>query len=134
MTRKEFEDITGITDFTDEYYHNVIEEGYYRCSMDKEAYCKAVVFLVGNPLLEEWVGRMKNSNDLNEIYRREQKEDTELMLAIAEQIRYTAEGQAKVLEDRAADRIGRKKTILYKASKNLGLTADDLNYIKNNLQ
>lgn len=134
MTRKEFEDITGITDFTDEYYHNVIEEGYYRCSMDKEAYCKAVVFLVGNPLLEEWVGRMKNSNDLNEIYRREQKEDAELMLDIAEQIRATSERQANELEARAAERMGRKGMILYKVTMSIELTADDLDYLKNNLR
>lgn len=134
MTRKDFEDRTGITDFTDEYYHNVIEEGYYRSDMDEDAYCAAVAPLVGNPLLKNWVSRMTNASFLLDIYRREQKEDTELMLAIAEQIRYTAEGQAKILEDRAAERMGRKGMIIYKAAKSLGLTADDLNYIKNNLQ
>lgn len=134
MTRKEFEDITGITNFTDEYYHDIIEEGYYRTSLDKFDYCAAVAPLVNNPLLEEWVSRMKNGSALCDIYRRDQKEDTELMLDIAEQIRYTAEGQAKILEDRAAERMGRKGMIIYKAAKGLGLTADDLNYIKNNLQ
>lgn len=134
MTRKEFEDRTGITNFTDEYYHNIIEEGYYRSSMDEDDYCAAVAPLVNNPLLEDWVSRMKNDSALLDIYRSGQREDTELMLAIAEQIRYTAEGQAIALEARAADRMGRKGMILYKVTKNLGMTDDDINYIKNNLQ
>ncbi len=134
MTRKEFEDRTGITDFTDEYYHNIIEEGYYRSDMDKDTYCKAVVFLVGNPLLKNWVGRMKNASACIDIYRREQQEDAELMLDIAEQIRNTAEGQAKELEARATERMGRKGMILYKVARSIELTADDLDYIKNNLR
>jgi hypothetical protein len=134
MTRKEFEDRTGITDFTDEYYHNVIEEGYYRSDMDKDAYCAAVAPLVGNPLLKAWVGRMTNASACIDIYRREQQEDAELMLDIAEQIRDTAEGQAKVLEDRAAERMGRKGMILYKVARSIELTADDLDYLKNNLR
>lgn len=134
MTRKEFEERTGITDFTDEYYKMVIEEGYYLSTMDKDAYCAAVATMVGNPLLEEWVGRMRVSSDCNKIYRREQREDAELMLDIAEQIRETAEEQAKQLEERAAERLGRKWMILYKAAKSLELTADDMDYIKENLR
>ena len=134
MTRKEFEDRTGITDFTDEYYHNFIEEGYYRSDMDKDAYCKAVAPLVNNPLLTAWVSRMTNSSCCVDIYRREQQEDAELMLDIAEQIRATAEGQANVLEARAAERMGRKGMILYKVARSIELTADDLDYLKNNLR
>lgn len=133
MTRKEFEERTGITNFTDEYYKMVIEEGYYLSTMDKDAYCAAVATMVGNPLLEEWVGRMRVSSDCNKIYRREQREDAELMLDIAEQIRETAEEQAKQLEERAAERLGRKWMILYKVARSCELTADDLEYIKDNL-
>ena len=134
MTRTEFEDRTGITDFSDEYYHDIIEEGYYRSDMDKDAYCKAVVFLVGNPLLKNWVDRMKNASACIDIYRRDQQEDAELMLDIAKQIRATAEGQAKELEARATERMGRKGMILYKVARSIELTADDLDYIKNNLR
>lgn len=134
MTRKEFEDRTGITNFTDEYYTDVIEQGYYFTLMDKDAYCKAVAPMIGNPLLKEWIGRLRNSSDCNKIYRREQQEDAELMLDIAEQIRDTAEGQAKELEARAADRMGSKEMILYKVARSIELTADDLDYLKNNLR
>lgn len=137
MTRKEFEDRTGITDFSDEYYHNIIEEGYYRSDMDKDAYCAAVAPLVGNPLLTAWVSRMTNASCCVDIYRREQQEDAELMLDIAEQIRATAEGQAEVLEARATERMGRKGMIIYKvarSARSIELTVDDLDYIKNNLR
>lgn len=134
MTRKEFEERTGITEFTDEYYHNTIEEGYYLSTMDKDAYCAAVATMVGNPLLKEWVSRMRNSSDCNKIYRREQQEDAELMLDVAEQIRETAEEQAKELEERAAERLGRKGMILYKVARSCELTADDMEYIKENLR
>lgn len=134
MTRKEFEERTGITNFTDEYYHDIIEEGYYRTTLDEDAYCAAVAPMVNNPLLEDWVSRMKNSSALIDIYSRERRDDTELMLAIADQIRYTAEGQAIALEARASDRMGRKEMILYKVTKSLGMTADDMNYIKENLR
>lgn len=134
MTRKEFEDRTGITDITDEYYHNIIEEGYYRSDMDKDAYCETVAPLVKSPLLKAWVCRMTASSCCVDIYRREQQEDAELMLDIAEQIRATAEGQANVLEARAAERLGRKGMILYKVARSIELTADDLDYLKNNLR
>ena len=134
MTRKEFEDRTGITDFTDEYYHNFIEEGYYRSDMDKDAYCKAVAPLVNNPLLTAWVSRMTIASACIDIYRREQQEDAELMLDIVEKIRNTAEEQAKELESRAAERMGRKGMILYKVARSIELTADDIDYIKNNLR
>lgn len=134
MTRKEFEERTGITNFTDEYYHDIIEEGYYRTALGEDAYCAAVAPMVNNPLLEDWVSRMKNSSALIDIYIRERRDDSELMLAIAEQIRYTAEGQAIALEARASDRMGRKEMILYKVTKSLGMTADDMNYIKENLR
>lgn len=134
MTRKEFEDRTGITDITDEYYHNIIEEGYYRSDMDKDAYCAAVAPLVGNQLLTSWVGRMTNASACIDIYRREQQEDAELMMDIAEQISATAEGQAKVLEARATERMGRKGMILYTVARSCELTADDLDYIKENLR
>lgn len=134
MTRKEFEDRTGITNFTDEYYHNVIEEGYYFTFMDKDAYCKAVAPMVGNPLLEEWVGRLSNYNKCINIYRREQQEDAELMLDIAKQIRETAEEQAKQLEERADKRLDRKGVILYKVARNIELAATDLDYLKSNFQ
>lgn len=134
MTRKEFEDLTGITDFSDEYYHNIIEEGYYRSDMDKDAYCEAVAPLVKSPLLKAWVCRMTISSSCVDIYRREQQEDAELMLDIAEQIRDTAEGQAKELKARAAERLGRKGMVLYKIARSIKLTADNLDYIKNNLR
>lgn len=134
MTRKEFEDRTGITDFTDEYYHNIIEEGYYRSDMDKDAYCEAVAPLVKSPLLKAWVCRMTTSSCCVDIYRREQQEDAELMLDIAKQIRDTAEEQAKQLEDRAAERLGKKGMVLYKIVRSCELTADDMDYIKENLR
>lgn len=137
MTRKEFEDRTGITNLTDEYYTDVIEQGYYFTLVDKDAYCKFVAPMIGNPLLKEWVGRLRNCSDCNKIYRREQQEDAELMLDIAEKIRNTAEEQAKQLEDRAAERLGRKGMILYKvarSARSIELTADDMDYIKENLR
>ena len=134
MTRKEFEDRTGITNFTDEYYTDVIEQGYYFTLVDKDAYCKFVATMIGNPLLKEWVGRLRNSSDCNKIYRREQQEDAELMLDIAEKIRNTAEEQAKQLEDRAAERLGRKGMVLYKIARSCEFTADDMDYIKENLR
>ena len=135
MTRKEFEERTGITEFTDEYYHNTIEEGYYLSTMDKDAYCAAVATMVGNPLLKEWVSRMRNSSDCNKIYRREQQEDAELMLDVADCLRRSGdEISANTLEERAAERLGRKEMIVYKAAKSLDLTADDMDYIKENLR
>ena len=134
MTRKEFEDRTGITNFTDEYYTDVIEQGYYFTLVDKDAYCKFVAPMIGNPLLNEWVGRLRNYSDCNKIYRSEQQEDAELMLDIAEKIRNTAEEQAKQLEDRAAERLGRNGMILYKVARSIELTADDMDYIKENLR
>ena len=133
MTRKEFEERTGITNFTDDYYENIIEEGYYRSDMDKDAYCKAVAPLVNNPLMKEWVCRMKTASACFNTYRREQQEDAELMLDVADCLRRTGdEISANTLEERAAERLGRKEMIVYKAAKSLELTADDLEYIKDN--
>ena len=134
MTRKEFEDRTGITDFTDEYYHNIIEEGYYRSDMDKDAYCAAVAPLVGNLLLKSWVSRMTNSSACIDIYRREQQEDAELMLEVAASICNIYRETAQKLSDRAIERVGRKGQILFKLTQSMAVSADDLDYIKNNLR
>lgn len=134
MTRKEFEERTGITNFTDDYYENIIEEGYYRSDMDKDLYCEFVAPLVNNPLMKEWVCRMKTSSACFNTYRREQQEDAELMLDVADSLRRSGdEISANTLEERAAERLGRKEMIVYKAAKSLELTADDLEYIKDNL-
>ena len=101
MTRKEFEDRTGITDITDEYYHNIIEEGYYRSDMDKDAYCETVAPLVKSPLLKAWVCRMTTSSCCVDIYRREQQEEP----GVGEQIFQILEaypGDAAVLHDAEA--------------------------------
>ena len=134
MTRKEFEDRTGITDFSDEYYHDIIEEGYYRSDMDKDAYCAAVAPLVGNLLLKSWVSRMTNSSACIDIYRREQQEDAELMLEVAASICNIYRETAQKLSDRARERVGRKGQILFKLTQSMAVSADDLDYIKNNLR
>ncbi len=134
MTRKEFEDRTGITDFTDEYYHDIIEEGYYRSDMDKDPYCAAVAPLVGNLLLKSWVSRMTNSSACIDIYRREQQEDAELMLEVAASICNIYRETAQKLSDRARERVGRKGQILFKLTQSMAVSADDLDYIKNNLR
>ena len=134
MTRKEFEDRTGITDFSDEYYHDIIEEGYYRSDMDKDAYCAAVAPLVGNLLLKSWVSRMTNSSACIDIYRREQQEDAELMLEVAASICNIYRETAQKLSDRAIERVGRKGQILFKLTQSMAVSADDLDYIKNNLR
>ena len=77
---------------------------------------------------------MKTASACFNTYRREQQEDAELMLDVADCLRRTGdEVSANTLEERAAERLGRKEMIVYKAAKSLELTADDLEYIKDNL-
>lgn len=134
MTRKEFEERTGITNVTDEYYHNTIEEGYYFTMMDKDAYCAAVAPLVGSPLLKEWVNNLKNFCKSCDVYNRQQQEDVELMLDVANGLRVTGyEIPANTLEERAIKRVGQKGLILHKIAKGLELTADEMEYVKKHL-
>lgn len=135
MTRKEFEERTGITDFTDDYYENIIEEGYYFTMMDKDAYCAAVAPLVGSPLLKEWVNNLKTFCKSCDVYNRQQQEDVELMLDVADCLRGTGdEIPANTLEERAIKRIGKKGLILHKIAKGLEqLTDEEKEYVKKHL-
>lgn len=129
MTKQEFIERTGYTSVSDEEYKEIemiyVEAGE---SVEKDLFCK------------EWLEH-KDSNLLRIFYHRamEMQERAQAAEGILKRvakflIKKSDENADSEEYDMAVQLIGRKKAVLFKVDEQIELNADDIDYIKNNLQ
>lgn len=129
MTYEEFTNLSGMTEITEETYHNEIEPLYYIDRRNTKApFCQDIAKIWDN----EFFQTLRQSWDLKksvlEIYKREQAEDAELMLQIG------FETGNDALITRGIQRLGDKRTLALKIQKGWELTQKDRDTLVDLLQ
>ena len=133
MELKEFIERTGLADIDPKYYHDVIEQLYYRSDKDKDNFCEMIKPVYGSAFLEEFAPKMLLAWDCNKIYREERKEAAQDIIDICNTYNLGDEARSE-LETKAIALASTADVIKYKVSKGYALTKADLEYISENLR
>lgn len=129
MTKQEFIERTGYTSVSDEEY-KAIEMIYLEAgeSVDKDLFCKEWLEHKDSNLFRIFYHRAIEMQDRAEVAESKIKQVAKFL------IKKSDENADSEEYDVAVDMIGRKQAVMFKVVEHIELSADDIDYIKKNLQ